>query len=422
MTTIKHVSGREILDSRGNPTVEVDVVLSDGTHGRAAVPSGASTGEREALELRDGDKQRFGGKGVVKAVSHVNGEIAAALAGLDPADQARVDHRLIELDGTPGKTRLGANAILGASMAVTRAAAATAGQPLYRYLAGNSDRHTLPVPMINVINGGAHAPNTLDFQEFMLVPAGAPNIKEAMRWSAEVFHTLKVLLKGAGHPTSVGDEGGYAPNFRRPEEALGVLVQAVERAGYRPGRDVALAMDPAASEMWEDGHYVFKKAGGESISSAAMVDLYASLVERYPIVSIEDGLAENDWDGWKAITARLGSRVQLVGDDVFVTNPAIIRKGIAEGVANATLIKLNQIGTVTETLEAVAVSHAAGYRTVISHRSGETEDTFIADFAVAVGAAYIKTGSVCRSERVAKYNQLMRIEQELGPAARYGRG
>ena len=418
MRAITSVHGREILDSRGNPTVEVEVVLDDETVGRAAVPSGASTGQREALELRDGDKRRFGGKGVVRAVDHVNGEIARALNGLDALDQGKVDERLIELDGTPGKTRLGANAMLGASMAVARAAAASARLPLYRYFAG--DAHVLPVPMINVVNGGVHAANTLDFQEFMLVPGGAPTFREAMRWAAEVFHALKAILKAAGQPTSVGDEGGYAPDLRTPEEALDLLVAAIERAGYRPGQDVALALDPAASEMWEDGRYVFKKAGGESFTPAQMIDRLASLVDRYPIISIEDGLAENDWDGWKALTERLGSRVMLVGDDIFVTNPAIIRTGIAQGIANATLIKLNQIGTVSETLDAVRVSHDAGYRTVISHRSGETEDTFIADFAVGVGAGYIKTGSVCRSERVAKYNQLMRIEEELGAQARYG--
>ena len=416
---IQRVTGREILDSRGNPTVEVDVVLDDGASGRAAVPSGASTGQREALELRDGDAKRFAGKGVLTAVANVNGEIARAAAGMPAGDQAALDRRLIELDGTPNKSRLGANAILGVSMAAARAAAASAGLPLYRYLAGEEPRR-LPVPMVNVVNGGAHAPNALDFQEFMLVPIGAPSIREAVRWCAEVFHVLKKLLQDAGHRTAVGDEGGYAPDLRTPEEALALLVQAIERASYRPGHDVALAMDPAASELYRSQRYEFPKSGQPTLSSAQMIDLYAHLIEAYPVVSVEDGLAEDDWDGWRALTERLGRRVMLVGDDIFVTNPDIIDRGIATGVANATLIKLNQIGTVTETLEAVRRSHAAGYRTVISHRSGETEDTFIADFAVAVGASYIKTGSMARSERVAKYNQLMRIEAELGSGARYG--
>ena len=420
MSAIEQVRAREILDSRGNPTIEVDVSLADGSFGRAAVPSGASTGEREALELRDGDKKRYGGKGVTRAVAHVNTEIAAAVAGHDGRDQAGLDRRMIALDGTPDKTRLGANALLGVSMAVARAAAASAKVPLYRYLAGSAPVAQLPVPMINVVNGGAHAANTLDFQEFMLVPAGAPTLKEAMRWGAEVFHALRALLKENGHPTSVGDEGGYAPNFREPEEALDALVRAIERAGYRPGADVSLALDCAASELWDEGGYVFGKAGGRRFTPAQLIDLHAALVRRYPIVSIEDGLAENDWDGWRALTERLGASTMLVGDDIFVTNPAIIAKGIAAGVANATLIKLNQIGTVTETLQAIETSRKAGYRIVISHRSGETEDAFIADFAVAVGAGYIKTGSVARSERVAKYNQLMRIEEELGPAAVYG--
>ncbi len=422
MSAINQVRAREILDSRGNPTIEVDVRLQDGSIGRAAVPSGASTGEREALELRDGDRGRFGGKGVTKAVAHVNTEIAKAVTGVDGRDQAGLDRRLIDLDGTPGKTRLGANALLGVSMAVCRAAAQSAHQPLYQYLAGTRPASRLPVPMINVLNGGAHADNPLDFQEFMIVPSGAPTFREAVRWSAEVFHALKAILKSGGHPTSVGDEGGYAPNFRSPEEALDVLVGAIERAGYRPGTDVGLALDPAASELWEDGGYVFRKAGGDRLTPGQMIDLYGRLVERYPIVSIEDGLAENDWDGWRALTRRLGASTMLVGDDIFVTNAAIIERGIEAGVANATLIKLNQIGTVTETLQAIEISTAAGYRIVISHRSGETEDPFIADFAVAVAAEFIKTGSVARSERVAKYNQLMRIEEELGAAARYGRG
>lgn len=422
MSTIEQVRAREILDSRGNPTIEVDITLLNGSRGRAAVPSGASTGEREALELRDGDMRRFGGKGVTKAVNHVNTEIAQAVKGLNCRAQTAIDRQLIDLDGTPEKTRLGANALLGVSMAVARAAADSAKVPLYRYLAGTRPVSRLPVPMINVVNGGVHAANTLDFQEFMLVPSGAPTFKEAIRWSAEVFHALRALLKEGGHPTSVGDEGGYAPNFRRPEEALDVLVRAIERAGYRPGADVALALDPAASEMWEDGAYVFRKAGRERLTPAQMIDLYAALVGRYPIVSIEDGLAENDWDGWRDLTARLGKKTMLVGDDIFVTNPAIIEKGIAAGIGNATLIKLNQIGTVTEALQAIETSRKAGYRIVVSHRSGETEDPFIADFSVAVGAEYIKSGSVARSERAAKYNQLMRIEEELGTAAAYGQG
>ena len=420
MSAITQIRAREILDSRGNPTIEVDVTVTGGAHGRAAVPSGASTGEREALELRDGDKQRFGGKGVTRAVNHVNTEIAQALQGADCRDQETIDRRLIELDGTPDKTRLGANALLGVSMAVARAAADSAGLQLYRYLAGGRSVSQLPIPMVNVVNGGAHAPNTLDFQEFMLVPAGAPTFKEAIRWSAEVFHALKALLKKDGHPTSVGDEGGYAPNFRTAEEALDAMVRAIEQAGYRPGADVGLALDSAASELWEDGGYAFRKAGSGRLTPGEMVDLYASLVQRYPIVSIEDGLAENDWDGWKVLTDRIGAGTMLVGDDIFVTNPKIIAKGIEAGVANATLIKLNQIGTVTETRQAIEMSRQAGYKVVISHRSGETEDTVIADFAVAVGAGYIKTGSVARSERVAKYNQLMRIEEELGAGAQYG--
>ncbi|HVZ22574.1 MAG TPA: phosphopyruvate hydratase [Vicinamibacterales bacterium] len=418
MSAITAVHAREILDSRGNPTVEVDVVLADGARGTAAVPSGASTGTQEALELRDGDPTRYGGKGVEHAVANVNGEIRTALVAKAP-DQREIDRALIQLDGTPHKSRLGANAMLGVSMAVARAAAASAGQPLYRYLATGASRHVLPIPMINVINGGVHATNALDFQEFMLVPAGAPTFKEAVRWAAETFHTLKGLLRDQGESTGVGDEGGYAPNLKHPREALQLLVQAVSQAGYTPGKDISLAMDPASSELYRDGKYTFPKAKLEPITSAAMIQLLATLVDEFPIISIEDGVAENDWSGWQALTRELGSQVLLVGDDVFVTNPAIIKRGIAEGVANAVLIKLNQIGTVTETLEAVNVAHAASYTTVISHRSGETEDTFIADLAVATGARFIKTGSLARSERVAKYNRLLRIEEELGPAARY---
>jgi len=418
MSAITAVHAREILDSRGNPTVEVDVVLADGARGTAAVPSGASTGTQEALELRDGDPTRYGGKGVERAVANVNGEICGALVAKAP-DQRDIDRVLIQLDGTPNKSRLGANAMLGVSMAVARAAATSAGEPLYRYLSTGASRHVLPIPMINVINGGVHATNALDFQEFMLVPAGAPTFKEAVRWAAETFHTLKGLLREQGESTGVGDEGGYAPNLRHPREALQLLVQAVSQAGYTPGKDISLAMDPASSELYRDGKYTFPKAKLEPITSAAMIQLLATLVDEFPIISIEDGVAENDWSGWQALTTELGSQVLLVGDDVFVTNPAIIKRGIAEGVANAVLIKLNQIGTVTETLEAINVAHAASYTTVISHRSGETEDTFIADLAVATGARFIKTGSLARSERVAKYNRLLRIEEELGAAARY---
>ena len=419
VSTIVNVKGREILDSRGNPTVEVDVHLAGGAFGRAAVPSGASTGTREALELRDNDPRRYGGKGVQTAVSHVDGPLASALKGTDATDQRSVDHALIEADGTADKSRLGANAILGASMAVARAAALVRGLPLYRHLAA-SPIESLPIPMTNVINGGAHAANALDFQEFMLVPQGAPSMTEAVRMLAEIFHALRAILKSAGHVTSVGDEGGYAPNVRRPEDALALLVQAIGRAGYKARQDVAVAMDPAASELYSDGTYVFRKSGLSSMTSDAMIDLFARLLDQFPIVSIEDGLAEDDWTGWRKLTDRLGARVLLVGDDIFVTNPSIIRKGVESHVANAVLIKLNQIGTVSETLDAIRTAHDAGYQTVISHRSGETEDTFIADLAVATNAAYIKTGSMARSERVAKYNQLLRIEEEMGEVAQFG--
>ena len=419
-TTIVAVHGREILDSRGNPTVEVDVRLSGGAFGRAAVPSGASTGTREALELRDKDPRRYGGKGVRNAVAHVNAELASAIRDMNAEDQRAIDRALIESDGTPDKTRMGANAILGVSMAVARAAAVARGVPLYRHLAPGPIE-SLPVPMTNVINGGAHAANALDFQEFMIVPIGAPTIGEAVRMLAETFHTLRAILKAAGYVTSVGDEGGYAPDVKEPQEALTLLVEAIERAGYKPGQDVALAMDPATSELHENGEYVFRKSGLPALTTPGMIDLLAHLVDRFPILSIEDGLAEDDWDGWRALTERLGKRVLLVGDDIFVTNPAIIRKGIDAHVANAVLIKLNQIGTVTETLDAIQTAHLASYETVISHRSGETEDTFIADLAVATGAAFIKTGSMARSERVAKYNQLVRIEEELGSAVSFGR-
>ena len=419
MARIDTIKAREILDSRGNPTIEVDVRLSDGAFGRAAVPSGASTGSREALELRDGNPLRFGGKGVTKAVAHVNDVIGPALRDHQADPQNALDRALIELDGVPNKGRLGANAILGVSMAAARAAAASAGVPLYRYLV-EADTYSLPIPTVNVLNGGAHAANALDFQEFMLVPVGAPTMAEAIRWSAETFHALKTLLRDAGHATGVGDEGGYAPNLKTPEEALDMLTHAIVHASYRPGQDISLSMDPAASELFHSGRYEFKKSGQVAKSTSEMIELFARLVDRYPVVFIEDGLSEHDWNGWKTLTERLGSRVLLVGDDIFVTNPTIIREAIAKQIGSAVLIKLNQIGTVTETIEAVRTAHEAGYRTIVSHRSGETEDTFIADFAVAVGAAYIKTGSMARSERVAKYNQLLRIEEELGAAARFG--
>ena len=418
-SSIVAVLAREIIDSRGNPTVEVDVRLTDGSTGRAAVPSGASTGTREALELRDGDMHRYGGKGVRKAVGNVVAALADALNGIDATDQRAVDRALIAADGTPEKSRLGANALLGASMAAARAAAATRKLPLYRHLAtGPID--TLPVPMTNVINGGAHAANALDFQEFMLVPFGASTFSEAVRVLAETFHVLRGILKDAGHVTSVGDEGGYAPDVKHPEEALQLMMQAIEKAGYQPGRDMSLALDVAASELHKGDEYRFPKSGLPSLTTARMIDLLEALADKFPIVSIEDGLGEDDWDGWRTLTERLGNRIMLVGDDLFVTNPAIIRKGIENHVGNAVLIKLNQIGTVSETLDAIAIAHRAGYQTAISHRSGETEDTFIADLAVATGAGYIKTGSMARSERVAKYNQLMRIEEEVGASAVYG--
>ncbi len=399
--------------------MEVDVRLQGGAAGRAAVPSGASTGTREALEVRDQDPKRYGGKGVRTVVANVGGPLAAAVLGLDAGDQQAVDRALIAADGTADKSRFGANGILGVSMAAARAAASARNLPLYRHLAtGPID--SLPVPMTNVLNGGAHAANALDFQEFMIVPVGAPSMAEALRMLAETFHALRTILKDAGHVTSVGDEGGYAPDVRRPEDALTLLVEAIDRAGYRPGPDVALALDPAASELHRGDRYEFGKSGLPSLTSGAMIDWLEHLVDQFPIVSIEDGLAEDDWQGWRLLTERLGGRILLVGDDIFVTNPAIIRQGIESHVANAVLIKLNQIGTVTETLEAIDVAHRAGYQTVISHRSGETEDTFIADFAVATGASYIKTGLMARSERVAKYNQLLRIEEELGDAAKFG--
>jgi enolase 1/2/3 len=419
---IQSVHGREILDSRGNPTVEVDVVLESGASGRAAVPSGASTGQREALELRDGDKKRYLGKGVTKAVGHVNGEIAKAIAGRE-ADQRGIDTFLIEFDGTPNKGRLGANALLGVSMALARASADAARKPLYEHLAGlyGRGRLLLPVPMMNILNGGAHADSSVDFQEFMVMPVGQPSFAEAVRAGAEIFHTLRGILKKKGYSTGVGDEGGFAPSLKSNREALDVVMDAVTQAGYRPGGNVYLALDVASSELWNDATrtYEFKKSGEATRSADEMVRLYTDWVNEYPIISIEDGLAEGDWDGWKTLTKALGDRVQLVGDDVFVTNPEILKRGIAEGIGNALLVKLNQIGTVTETLDAVAMADDAGYRSVISHRSGETEDTTIADLAVATGAGQIKTGSASRSDRVAKYNQLLRIEEALGSGAKY---
>jgi enolase len=415
MSGIAEIHAREILDSRGNPTVEVEVLLENGGFGRAAVPSGASTGTREAVELRDGDGKRYGGKGVRRAVRNVVEVIAPELEGTEAAEQAAVDRVLLELDGTPNKSALGANALLGVSLAVARAAADEAGLPLYQYLGGAGAR-LLPVPLINVLNGGVHADNGLDIQEFMLVPAGAESFSEALRMGAEVFHALKGLLRDKKYSTSVGDEGGFAPALGSNTAALDFLLRAIERAGYRPGEDALLALDPAASEFFEGGRYRFRAEGKER-AAEEMIAFYESLLDRYPLCTIEDGLAEQDWEGWVALTRRLGSRVQLVGDDIFVTNPAILQEGIRKGVANAVLIKVNQIGTLTETLEAIELAKRAGYGTVISHRSGETEDTFVADLAVAVNAGQIKTGSLARGERTAKYNQLLRIEEELGEAA-----
>ena len=421
MASIVSITAREILDSRGNPTIEADVVLETGASGRASVPSGASTGEREAVELRDGDKARYGGKGVLNAVDHVNGEIALALSGEDASDQISIDRALMDLDGTENKGRLGANALLAVSMATARAAAMDTGLPLYRYLGGPMAR-TLPVPMMNIINGGAHATNTVDFQEFMVVPVGADSFAEGLRMGTEVFHALKKVLVGRKLATGVGDEGGFAPDLGSDEDALKIIVEAIEAAGYRPGHDIALAMDVAASELYRDGKYNFKKSGAKARSREEMVDLYRGWVEEYPIVSIEDGMSEGDWEGWKMLTEALGDRCQLVGDDLFCTNSEILAKGISEEVANAILIKVNQIGTLTETLEAIELARAAGYNSIISHRSGETEDTFIADLAVATQAGQIKTGAPSRSDRVAKYNQLLRIEEQLGDIAEYPGG
>jgi enolase len=416
MSEIVEVHAREILDSRGNPTVEVEVLLESGSRGRAAVPSGASTGKREALELRDGDPKRYLGRGVQNAVANVNTILAPEVIGLEGLDQARVDQALCALDGTPSKGRLGANALLGVSLATAHAAADEVGLPLYRYLGGARAR-TLPVPMMNLLNGGRHADTTVDLQEFMIMPVGAPSFREALRMGAEVFHHLRAVLRARGHSTSVGDEGGFAPSLRSNEEAVECLLEAIQRAGYAPGREVALALDPAASEFYAEGHYRLAGEGGRTLNRAEMVDFYARWVERYPIVSIEDGCAEDDWEGWALLTARLGGQVQLVGDDLFVTNPTLLREGISRGVANAILIKVNQIGTLSEALEAVRIAAEANYAAVISHRSGETEDTTIADLAVATGVGQIKTGSVSRTDRVAKYNRLLRIEEELGEAA-----
>ncbi len=423
-TKIIAVRGREILDSRGNPTVEADVCLDGGIVGRAAVPSGASTGEHEAIELRDGDKSRYLGKGVQKAAAHVNAEIAKAVTGLDASDQRALDRRMIEADGTPNKSDLGANAILAVSMAAARAAASAAGQPLYKYLAKystNTSTNILPLPMMNILNGGAHADNSVDVQEFMVMPLGAPNFREALRWGVEVFHNLKAVLKKNGYSTAVGDEGGFAPNLKSNEEALERVLEAITAAGYKPGEQIAVALDPAASEFYDRASkkYIFKKSDKSARTSEQMVEFWSNWVRQYPIVSLEDGMSEEDWDGWKLLTRDVGQKIQLVGDDIFVTNPRIFARGISEKIGNSILIKLNQIGSVTETVEAVEMARKANYTAVISHRSGETEDAFIADFAVAMGAGQIKTGSASRTDRIAKYNQLLRIEEELGSAARF---
>ena len=428
-TKITRVHARQVLDSRGNPTVEADVYVATGVRGRAAVPSGASTGEHEALELRDADKSRYLGKGVLKAVGNVNGEIAKAVVGLDADDQRALDKRMIELDGTPTKARLGANAILAVSMAAARAAAAAQSQPLYKYLARYSTDGSatlLPVPMMNILNGGAHADSSVDFQEFMVMPVGAPNFSEALRWGVEIFHALKSALKKRGYSTAVGDEGGFAPSCKSNEEAIQIVLEAIAAAGYKPGEQVSIALDPASSEFYDkaSGKYVFKKSDKSAHSSAEMAAYWTTWAEKYPIVSIEDGMAEDDWSGWKQLTQNVGSKsskkkIQLVGDDLFVTNTERLSRGINEGIANAILIKLNQIGTVTETIDAIELARKAGYNSIISHRSGETEDTFIADLAVATAAGQIKTGSASRTDRIAKYNQLLRIEEELGAAARF---
>ena len=428
-TKITRVHARQVLDSRGNPTVEADVLLESGAFGRAAVPSGASTGEHEALELRDGDKSKYLGKGVLKAVANVNSEIAKAVTGADADDQRALDHKMITLDGTPTKSRLGANAILAVSMAAARAAAAAVKQPLYKYLSRystDSSANLLPVPMMNILNGGAHADSSVDFQEFMAMPVGASSFSEALRWGVEVFHALKAALKKHGYSTAVGDEGGFAPSCKSNEEAIQIVLEAITAAGYKPGEQVSVALDPAASEFYDkaSGKYLFKKSDKSVHSSAEMAAYWTSWVEKYPIVSLEDGMAEDDWSGWKSLTQSVGSKtskkkIQLVGDDLFVTNTERLSRGINEGIANSILIKLNQIGSVTETIDAIELARKAGYNSVISHRSGETEDTFIADLAVATAAGQIKTGSGSRTDRIAKYNQLLRIEEELGGAARF---
>jgi len=420
MSEIVDIYAREILDSRGNPTLECEVFLESGAFGRAAVPSGASTGEREALELRDGDKGRYLGKGVLQAVDNVNNKLADELIGMEASDQVGIDQRMLELDGTEFKSNLGANALLGVSLAVAKAAAEEAGMPLYKYIGGANARE-LPLPMMNIINGGAHADNNVDIQEFMIMPAGACCFKEALRMGAEIFHALKGVLKAKGYNTAVGDEGGFAPNLKSNEEALEVIMEAIVKAGYKPGEDVLLALDVASSELFdkETGTYTLENEAQQVKTREEMVQFYENLVNKYPIISIEDGMAENDWEGWKLMTDRLGKKIQIVGDDLFVTNPKILKEGIQKGIANSILIKLNQIGTLTETLEAIEMAKRAGYTTVISHRSGETEDTTLADLAVAVNAGQIKTGSLCRTDRVAKYNQLLRIEDELDTVAQF---
>ncbi|HEY3449702.1 MAG TPA: phosphopyruvate hydratase [Myxococcales bacterium] len=419
MSRIVRVTGREILDSRGNPTVEAEVELESGALGMGAVPSGASTGENEALELRDGDKARYLGKGTLKAVANINEKLSKVVLGMEALDLAALDKAMIDADGTPTKSKMGANALLAISMAAARAGAVETGQPLYRYL-GGAGAVTLPVPMMNVINGGAHADNVLDFQEFMVMPVGAPNFREALRWGTETFHALKGLLKKGGYPTAVGDEGGFAPNLKSHEEAIEFLIKAIETAGYKPGAQICIALDPAASEFFADGNYVNKKGDKSKKTSDQMVDYWASWIAKYPIVSIEDGMSEQDWGGWKKLTDKVGDKCQLVGDDLFVTNVKFLKKGIEECTANAILIKLNQIGTVSETLAAMNMARDAGYRSIASHRSGETEDSFIADLAVATNCGQIKTGSASRSDRIAKYNRLLRIEEELGACAKFG--
>ena len=419
-TGIKETIGREILDSRGNPTVEVDVVLQDGSFGRAAVPSGASTGEHEAVELRDGDKSRYAGKGVEKAVSNVNGEIRKAIKGKDALKQGELDQLMIDLDGTPNKGRLGANAILGVSIAAAKAAAASKGMPLYKYI-GGAKAHILPIPMMNILNGGSHADNNVDLQEFMVMPIGAGSFKEALRWGAEVFHNLKKILHDRKLSTAVGDEGGFAPNLKSNEEAVEAILAAIDKAGYKAGKDIFIALDPASSSFYENGKYMLEAEPKVENSSNDMIEFYSKWVSRYPIVSIEDGLAEDDWNGWKALTDKLGSKIQLVGDDLFVTNVKRLRMGIEKKVANSILIKVNQIGTLSETLDAIDLAKKHGYTAVVSHRSGETEDTTIAHLVVGMNTGQIKTGSICRSERICKYNELLRIEEELGKSAVYGK-